>query len=130
MDELIKFSVTGILGTMTNLLVFFICVDVFKFLPTPVSTACFCVSVTQNYIINHRWSFKKKTNKIPLSIKMWLQFTLGSLLGLAVNILVMNVILARFTLPYKFIAQGCGIASGMIVNFIVSKSIVFRKREK
>jgi putative flippase GtrA len=37
-------------------------------------------------------------------------------------------LLANFVLPWKFIAQACGIAAGMIVNFVISKFIIFRRR--
>jgi putative flippase GtrA len=55
-------------------------------------------------------------------------FLCGSLLGLAVNITVMKLIIINFDLPFKFIAQACGIASGMIINFVISKFIIFRRK--
>jgi putative flippase GtrA len=39
----------------------------------------------------------------------------------------MKIMITHFDLPYKILAQACGIASGMAVNFMVSKFIVFRK---
>jgi dolichol-phosphate mannosyltransferase len=126
--QFIKFAITGGLGTVTNLFIFFLCVDMAKLREIPVSIACFLIAATQNYIINHKWSFKQKSRE-ELSIKKWLMFICGSSLGLAVNILVMRFVIARFALPWKFIAQACGIAAGMVVNFIISKFIIFR-REK
>jgi putative flippase GtrA len=38
------------------------------------------------------------------------------------------MMLIQWALSYKFIAQGCGIAAGMTVNFTVSKFVVFRKK--
>jgi putative flippase GtrA len=96
----------------------------------PVSIGCFIIAATQNYIINHRWSFRKHTGKTGISFKKWLEFISGSLFGLAVNLLVMNMVLLHFILPYKFIAQGCGIAAGMCINFTISKLFVFRKKEQ
>jgi putative flippase GtrA len=51
------------------------------------------------------------------------------LLGLAVNIIVMHFVITRFNLPWKFIAQACGIAAGMVINFIVSKSVIFKRKK-
>jgi putative flippase GtrA len=125
--EILKFGVTGGLGTITNLLIFFVLVDLLGLPPIPISIACFLVAGTQNYFLNHLWSFKKYTAETPPSVKKWFAFLSGSLLGLAVNIVVMNLALANYDLPWKFIAQGCGIASGMVINFVISKLLVFRK---
>jgi putative flippase GtrA len=129
-NELIKFGVTGGLGTITNLLIFFLLVDITKFPTTPVSVLCFLVAGTQNYFFNHIWSFKKYTAGIPVSVRKWAEFLLGSLLGLLVNILAMNFILLHFELPFKFIAQACGIAVGMVLNFTISKLLIFKKKKE
>jgi putative flippase GtrA len=125
--ELIKFGITGGLGTITNLLIFFLLVDLAKFPEIPVSIACFVVAGTQNYFLNHLWSFKEYTGNTRVSVNRWAFFLLGSLAGLGVNILVMKLILINFILPWKFIAQACGIAAGMIINFLVSKFFIFKR---
>jgi putative flippase GtrA len=125
--EFWRFAITGGLGTISNLAIFFVCADLFNMPETPVSVGCFLITATQNYIINHKWSFKFKTASQPVSLKKWLQFIATSLFGLLVNIIVMRSILSHYTLPFKFIAQGCGIAAGMLINFAFSKFIVFRK---
>jgi len=127
-DQFIKFVLTGGLGTITNVLIFFILADKLKLPEIPVSIFCFLVTVTQNYIINHKWSFKQITAEEKLSFKKWGSFTIGSLLGLAVNIVVMKLMITLIVLPYKFIAQLAGIGAGMIVNFIISKNLIFRKK--
>ena len=126
--EFIKFGITGGLGTITNLLIFFLLVDLSKLPEIPVSIFCFIIAGTQNYLLNHLWSFKEYTGKTPVSFKKWLTFISGSLLGLGINIGVMYTIISNFTLPWKFIAQACGIAAGMIVNFFISKFVIFRKK--
>ena len=127
-DQFIKFAITGGLGTITNLLIFFLSVDMAGLEPVPVSVFCFFVAGTQNYIINHKWSFKQNNHAEPLSIKKWFMFLLGSLLGFLVNVSVMRFMISNFTLPWKTIAQACGILAGLIFNFIVSKLVVFRKK--
>jgi putative flippase GtrA len=127
-SEFLKFMITGGLGTITNLIFFFICIDVFKLPEIPIVIGGFLIAATQNYIINHKWSFKEYTNETGLSLKKWFEFISGSLLGLVVNIIVMSFLLKHYTLPYKVIAQGCGIAAGMVFNFGVSKLFVFRKK--
>jgi dolichol-phosphate mannosyltransferase len=130
LDQFLKFAITGGLGTITNLLIFFLCVDILGFNEIPVSVFCFLIAATQNYIINHKWSFARNTLSSKLTIKKWIFYILASLAGLLINISVMKLILIKFTLPYKFIAQAVGIAAGMIVNFLFSKFLIFRKKRQ
>jgi putative flippase GtrA len=126
--QMLKFAVTGGLGTITNLLLFFLLADIAKFQAIPVSICCFFVSGTQNYYLHHKWSFSQNTSGTELSIKKWLLFLFSALLGLSVNIALVSMMLQTMILPYKVIAQACGILSGMAVNFMAAKFIVFRRR--
>jgi putative flippase GtrA len=127
--EFLKFGVTGGLGTIINLLIFFLLVDLAGLPEIPVSIGCFIIAGTQNYFLNHLWSFREYTKNTRLSVKRWAMFLLGSLAGLGINILVMKLVLAAFVLPWKFIAQACGIIAGMFINFIISKFFIFRRRK-
>ncbi|MCL2477933.1 MAG: glycosyltransferase family 2 protein [Treponema sp.] len=130
-DQFVKFAVTGGLGAITNLVIFFLLADKLNLPSIPVSIVCFLIAVTQNYIINQKWSFRQNTENNKLSIKRWCVFTGSSLFGLAVNLIVMTLMLTYLRLPYKFIAQLAGILAGMIINFIFSKKIVFKgKKDK
>jgi dolichol-phosphate mannosyltransferase len=128
-DQFLKFAITGGLGTVTNLFIFYLCVDLVKMREIPISIGCFMIAATQNYIINHKWSFRQKNYAEKLSFKQWLLFISGSLLGLAINIMVMSFIIKNFNLTWKFIAQAYGIAAGMIFNFTVSKLVIFKRRK-
>ena len=128
LDQFMKFAVTGGLGTITNLLIFFLCVDIAGLMPIPVSICCFFIAGTQNYIINHKWSFIQNHLSAPLSLKKWFMFLCGSLVGYVVNISVMQFLISHFELPLKTIAQACGILAGLIINFTISKFFVFKKR--
>jgi putative flippase GtrA len=130
-DQFLRFAITGGLGTITNLFLFFIFADKAGLREMPVSIGCFLIAGTQNYIINHKWSFRQNMGKEALSIKKWVRFIAASLLGLVVNVVVMQGMIIHFVLPYKFIAQACGIAAGMVANFFLSKVVVFnRKRQE
>jgi len=52
--ELFKFGTVGFLGTLTNLTIFFLMVDLGGFDHNLGSVAGFLVSVTQNFILNKR----------------------------------------------------------------------------
>ena len=127
--QFIKFGITGGLGTITNLAIFFLCADLLNLPEIPVSIGCFLIAGTQNYIINHKWAFSASMGKTELSVKKWASFLGASLAGLAVNITIMKFMLAYFNLTYKFIAQACGIAVGMLINFVFSKIFIFRSKK-
>ncbi|MCL2764383.1 MAG: GtrA family protein [Treponema sp.] len=127
--QFIKFGITGGLGTITNLLIFFVLVDLSGFPEIPVSILCFIIAGTQNYLLHHLWSFREYTANTKASLKKWFIFLAGSLIGLVINISVMYTIILFFLLPFKFIAQAFGIAAGMIINFIISKLFIFKRTE-
>jgi dolichol-phosphate mannosyltransferase len=126
--QILKFAVTGGLGTLTNLALFFLFADMAKLNAIAVSAGCFIIAGAQNYMIHHKWSFIENTGGTKPSFRKWLVFMASSLVGLAVNIGVLNFMLASFVLPFKVIAQGCGILCGMMINFIAAKFVVFRKK--
>jgi dolichol-phosphate mannosyltransferase len=127
-DQFIKFCITGAFGTLTNLLIFFLCADILRLPEILVSVFCFLIAASQNYIVNHRWSFRQNMARESPSVKKWVQFIAGSLCGLAVNIAILKIILMNFVLPFKFIAQACGIAAGTTVNYIIAKMLVFKQK--
>ena len=126
--QILKFAVTGGLGTLTNLVLFFLCADIVKFPEIPVSIGCFVVAGTQNYVLHHKWSFAENTRGTAPSIQKWLAFLFSALIGLGMNIAILNLMLRHVVLPYKVIAQACGILAGMVINFLVSKFFVFRRK--
>jgi putative flippase GtrA len=126
--QFIKFGITGSLGTVTNLLIFFLCADLLNLPEIPISIGCFLIAGMQNYIINHKWTFSLVMSKSALTVKKYFLFLSGSLAGLLVNITVMTSIIMNVNLPYKFIAQACGIVAGMLINFGISKTLVFRRK--
>jgi dolichol-phosphate mannosyltransferase len=127
--QFIKFGITGGLGTITNLLLFFLFADKTGLPEIPVSIGCFIIAGTQNYTIHHKWSFANTTGTSKLSVLKWLLFLGASLAGLTLNLLVMKAVLAYWNPPYKVIAQAAGIAAGMLVNFGISKKVVFRRKK-
>lgn len=137
LKKIIKFAVTGGLGTLTNLILFILLADFLKLEAHAVSVFCFLVSCTQNYIINHIWTFKVENNGGKLSFKLWGKFLAVSLIGFLINFLVFSILLHTRNwnfvifekqLSLKVIPQGIGILFGMIFNFIFSNFIVFKRK--
>ncbi len=125
--SLLKFLIVGGLGTVTNLIIFFIFADVVKYNEVLISIIAFVISAVQNYILNHYWTFSVVTKGSRITFKGFLKFITVSLSALAVNLLVMKGLVTAFDLPLKVIAQAAGIFCGTLVNYIGSKLFVFKE---
>lgn len=137
LKKIIKFAVTGGLGTVTNLILFTLLADFLKIEAHAVSVFCFIISCTQNYIINHIWTFKVENKGEGLSVKLWGKFLAVSMVGFLVNFLVFSILLHTSdwnfvifekNLSLKVIPQGIGILVGMVFNFVFSNFIVFKRK--
>ena len=124
-----KFLIVGLLGTLTNLTLFYIFVDRWTFAPIPVSIVTFVISSIQNYYLNHIWTFSDRTVNQPFELINYLKYLFIALAGLVINLFLLGVILVLFSPPLKVMAQAFGIAGGTIINFIGSKYWIFRKNE-
>lgn len=124
--QALRFAATGGLGTVTNLVVFYFLVDVGGLAPLLGAVACFAVAVSQNYVLNELWTFATASGA-GLSLRRYLKFVAASLLGLAVSASVLWGLLQLYPFPLAVIPQAIGIATGMVVNFTVSRLIVFRR---
>ena len=124
----IKFAAVGFLGTVCNLFLFFIFVDILNLWANATAVTVFLLVGTQNYILHHIWTFRENTRDGKLSFQGWIKFTLTTLFGLGVNIIVLNMILYFYTPEYKVFAQFCGVAFGTLFNYLGSKHLVFKKQ--
>jgi putative flippase GtrA len=125
--KILKFGLTGGLGTVTNLVLFFIFADKLHYPDIAVNVACFIIAGTQNYFINHLWTFRAQCAE-KVSLKLWAAFMSSSVAGYAVNLGVYILLTRLLTWPYKVIPQAIGILAGMVLNFLFSNYFVFKKR--
>ena len=118
--QVFRFATTGLLGSVTNLLFFFLSTDYYQILSVNIAAIlAFILAGSQNYIINSLWSFRSSGS---LSWGRWLKFLLFSVVGLGFNLLVLNILLLS---PFPFsrlefgksFAQFLGILTGMVFNF-------------
>lgn len=127
MRKFLSFAVIGGLGTVTNLVMFALIVDVFRGPALPAAILCYLVAATQNYFLNHFWTFREVGSRRGGGLLAgWARFLAGSLVGLAINLLVLKLCLGLF--PYATVAQFLGIVVALGVNFYVAKRFVFVAR--
>ena len=127
-NSLIRFLFIGFLGAILNMVIFYIVADYFLIDANIASVVAFCIAVTQNYILNHLWSFKKHIN-YNLNLRSYLKYVYVNIFGLIANLIVLNLILMEFQPSLKVIAQLCGIIVGTLFNYTLSKMYVFKWKE-
>ena len=124
--KLPKFLAVGLLGTISNLTLFYIFVDRLMFPALQISIITFLIASLQNYILNHFWTFTKKMDAEPPKILNYFRFLFVAMIGLFVNLLILWWFIETFDPKIKVIAQAFGIAGGTMFNFLGSKYWVFK----
>jgi putative flippase GtrA len=125
-NSLLRFLFVGALGTIVNVIIFFIFADYLNFNASVSSVIAFCVAVTQNYVLNHVWSFRKFVN-FEVNRKSYIKYVCVNIFGLIVNLIILNLILMEFNPSIKTTAQLSGVLAGTFFNFILSRLYVFNK---
>ena len=124
--KLPKFLAVGLLGTISNLTLFYIFVDRLMFPALQISIITFLIASLQNYILNHFWTFTKTMDAEPPKILNYFRFLFVAMIGLFVNLLILWWVIDTFDPNIKVIAQAFGIAGGTMFNFLGSKYWVFK----
>ena len=124
--KLPKFLAVGLLGTISNLTLFYIFVDRLMFPALQISMITFLIASLQNYILNHFWTFTKTMDAEPPKILNYFRFLFVAMIGLFVNLLILWWFIETFDPKIKVIAQAFGIAGGTMFNFLGSKYWVFK----
>lgn len=125
-SKFIKFCIVGAIGLLTNLSIFYTTANYIKLDINFSAIIAFLVSNLQNYIVNSKWTFIKANKKI--SFKRYLKYLSSYLFGLAVNLVILNVIVILFGDIYKFLGQILAIIVATIFNFKLSKYFVFNSK--
>jgi len=127
-EKMTKFGTVGCIGTIINLTSFMILERVFNIHYNLSALIAFGIAVTNNYILNHLWTFKTENQSVPINIKYYIFYVGGNIVGLCMNMVVLNLIVAIFGKRYSVFAQCCGVLFGMAFNFLFAKKMIFLKR--
>jgi putative flippase GtrA len=115
--------VVGALGTLLNLLLMSIMVEVFATGFLTASVLAIEISIIHNFLFNNFWTFAEKRCTRYL-IKRFLHFNLASCGSLTINVAV-TAFLIRIDTWY-LLAQAIGIATAFISNYLISTRLVFK----
>ena len=120
----VRFAAVGSAGLLTNLYIFHFGVYFFELGINISATLAFIFANFQNYLINAKWTFKGSNERV--GFKEYLKFLLSSLLGLGVNLLILNLYICLFIEQTVYLGQTIGILAGTIFNYRFSKYFVFK----
>jgi dolichol-phosphate mannosyltransferase len=123
--ELLRFSLVGLGGTIVNLTVFTACVKWLELDVNLAATVAFAIAVTQNFALNRLWTFNRTTFMRARNAAAWSKYVLVNLVGLGINLLVLNSVLMVWGHEHGLLGQLLGVAAGMASNFLMSKRFVF-----
>lgn len=121
-EQLIKFCVVGATGYVVNLAVYLTLLNVANVHYIPAAIGSFCVAVTNNYLWNRFWTFRKHRGAV---VGQGLRFLVVSLLALAANLAVLKVLVELGV--GEELAQAIAIVLVTPVNFIGNKLWSFRR---
>ena len=122
-----KFLFVGLLGTITNISIFYVFVDRLFYPPIQISITGFILASIQNYIFHNNWTFSNESKKRSLSKTDYFKYLSVSVMSLVVNLSVLQFVLVQYNPSIKAIGQLIGIASGTLINYLGAKKWVFRE---
>jgi len=126
--QLFQFGVVGSFGAVINLITYFLSSEIFC-LSLNLSAICsFFIAVSNNYVLNHFWTFKDCNNNYGVSLHQFLYYVFGNIFGLMINLAVLNIFVIYTGVSNHLIGQVLGILMGMSSNFIFAKKLVFNKK--
>lgn len=120
---LIKFASVGAIGTVINLSVLALMEFVIGIEHLLSSAIAIEISVINNFILNDIWTFRK-FKKGPMLLRM-LKFHFSSATGLLTQYVISQALYYLLHI-HPIISQFTGILLGFIVNYILSKEIVWK----
>ena len=125
--QLFQFGVVGSIGAVINLTTYFISSEIFCISLILSAICSFLIAVSNNYVLNHFWTFKDSSNNYGVSFHQFTYYFFGNIFGLIINLAVLNIFVIYTGVSNHLIGQVLGILMGMSSNFIFAKKLVFKK---
>jgi dolichol-phosphate mannosyltransferase len=128
LTEALTFGLVGASGTLVDLTMVYLSVDLLSLPFRAARVAGFMVAVTSNFFLNRRFTFTNGARKGMLS--QYGGFVAVSMAGFIVNWLVSVTLHEswQFFNTHYLAAAFAGVVCGMTINFIGSKFLVFNNR--
>ena len=122
-EQLVKFCVVGAIGYAVNLVVYTLLLKGAGFHYVPAAIGSFLVAVTNNYLWNRVWTFRRQRGSVVLQ---GARFFVVSVLALGANLVVLHLLVQAGL--GEVLAQAIAIVLVTPVNFVGNKLWSFRHR--
>lgn len=127
--KLMRFGIVGTIGAAINFTVYY---TAFEFVHMGMNLSAifaFCIAVVNNYMLNHLWTFRVENGNNAVNFKQFVYYLIGNIQGLAINLVVLNLVVSFAGVQFNLLGQMLGIILGMLSNFVFAKKIVFTKNK-
>ncbi|MFK5855956.1 MAG: GtrA family protein [Bacteroidota bacterium] len=119
--KFIKFGIVGFSGLFIDFGITYLAKEKFK-IPKYISNAIgFVLAATSNYYLNRVWTFQSKNPEVMVEFT---EFFLISLVGLAVNTLLLWILVSKFKVNF-YLAKVFAIGFVTLWNFLANAFITF-----
>jgi putative flippase GtrA len=122
-EQLVKFCLVGASGYVVNLVVYTLLLRGVGLHYVPAAIGSFLVAVTNNYLWNRAWTFRRQRGHV---VMQGMRFLVVSTLALGANLLVLALLVAAGL--GEVVAQAIAIILVTPINFIGNKLWSFRHR--
>ena len=123
--QFIKYCIVGGVGTILNVVIFWLLITDGHLHYVAAATISFCVAVTNNFLLNKYWTFN---NPGGSGYGQGGRFLVVSLLSYFVNLLVLRLLINDFSFKqHEVIAQIIAISFVTLLNFMGNKLWSFRQ---
>jgi putative flippase GtrA len=122
--QLVRFAMVGASGYVVNLVTFTLLVTQGGVGYRTAATGAFLVAVTNNFVWNHRWTFRMAGRA---EAGQALRFLCVSLTAFAVNLLILTVLVDAFGLP-EVPSQAAAIVAATPLSFMGNRLWTFARR--
>jgi putative flippase GtrA len=119
--KFIKFGFVGLSGLVVDFGITWLFKEKFKIQKYIANGIGFSFAATSNYFLNRIWTFQSENPEIALEFS---QFIFVSLIGLAINTLILWLIVTRFKFNF-YLSKAFAIMVVMMWNFLANLYITF-----
>ena len=118
-----KYCIVGASGFVINLAIFTFLVRL-QMHYMPAATVSFCVSATNNFVLNKYWTFN---NPQGAALTQAGRFLVISVTSWALNVLILHLLIANANINSESVAQAIAITAVTLINFAGNKMWSFRQ---
>jgi len=122
---LIKYSIVGCSGVVINTVTYFYLVNKFLFSYNKAAVIAFLIALISNYNLNSYFTFLFKFSNLTNYFVLFFKYFIANILGLLINLSVLNLFIHIYSVEYNFYGQLIGIACAMSVSFLISLKKIF-----